>query len=248
MTMAQLKEHPGLQLDIPGLDYRMSSPVPIPPMQDPIDPDLVDEAIVEDLVQLGFESEDDVRVQLRQTGDNDVKVFYHMMHIRVIGVRAYPWSSIDDLPSSPPEFFEFPGRGEDAPGVPPFEEGLENATDLDSPVEDMVWESVGGADEESSDVASKIEDIGLKIEEVMSRLRRLFKSEGYQQFHPTPLETVTGDAAADQYLVVKASFTSKQTISISVEHIPADPIRLSDWMRKIGYLLADPSILTGSTC
>jgi serine/threonine protein kinase len=111
MTNAQLKKHPGLQLDIRSAACRMNSPVLIPPTRHPIDPDRIDAAIVADLVQLGFETGEQVRDQLLEVGDNDAKVFYHMMTIRIMGLRDYPWSSINDMPESPPQFFEFPGPG-----------------------------------------------------------------------------------------------------------------------------------------
>jgi BR serine/threonine kinase len=247
MTMAQVKEHAGLRLDIPGLNYRMSASVPIPPMHDPIDADRIETAIVRDLVQLGFDDECEVRDQLQQAGDNNAKVFYHMMSIKGIGARAYPWSSMDDLPASPAEFFEVPGRGEGDAAVAPIAGGLEGAAEVGSPVATIVWESVGGADEGPSAIASTIENISLKVEEAMSRLQALFTGEGYKQFHPTPVEIVAGDVATDRYVIVKARFTSTDAIGISVEHIPGDQIGLSDWMRKIGQVLAGPSILTGAT-
>jgi hypothetical protein len=91
ITLEDLKTHPGFTLDIADLNYIPPSPVPIPPMREPVDPASVDETKLLMLKSLGYRSDPEIFDELKSDESTSAKVLCQIADMKTKGIEVFAW-------------------------------------------------------------------------------------------------------------------------------------------------------------
>jgi BR serine/threonine kinase len=219
ITLKDIKEHPAFTFDIPSLRYHFPSPVPISPMQDPIDPESVDPATLSGLKALGFGSDEAIFAELLSPEHTSAKLFCQVAKIKTLKIEDYPWL-VEETVTTPDELFSRSPKELDHTPPPTDDFGCEQrpAVGVSPPEDASIPQRVDWVETRNEPPAEAflIQNITLCIEDVMGRIQEVLTSAGVQWFHPTPVQIVAGVVQTNFFATIQARITADKTIEIAI--------------------------------
>lgn len=206
-----IKNHPAFRFNIPK-DYTVPTPLPIPVMNEPMDPSTLDPKIIGILKNIGYSSDEEINEEFMAPYHTNAKVFY-LMFTKNISYDLLPWPGMEDENGNYPENYVVPDdaffmspRQIPAAGATrandPFHRALQ-APDVSSPdirsfAQRPDWFSMEGvANEmypndqgESSTISQDFEDIQLQVEDLMCVIQNYLTQNDIKWFHQSDMEMV----------------------------------------------------------
>ena len=229
ITITQIKQHPAFRLYSPA-DYVFPTPIPLPYMPDPIDISDVKDSVISILVQLGYNSEEDVKNELTAKTHTMAKVFYSML-MNQLSLKSLPWDQLyvsdADHPDavSSEQFIVSPQAsfgGAVLPTVDPFRrmpkvQPIESLSQYSLAERAVGW----GVDDMSSldpDQPAEEQDftLDIKIEEFMAIAQKVMTNFGYVYFHPDDVQLVAKKRDPETYIMFNALCSSDCQIDINM--------------------------------
>lgn len=95
LTIEQIKMHPVFRCGLPET-YIVPSPLPIPMMNEPMSPELIDEGFLTVLRGIGYDSDEEIYSEMMSSEHTHAKVFYEMFNGDV-SVASLPWQEDDEV-------------------------------------------------------------------------------------------------------------------------------------------------------
>jgi BR serine/threonine kinase len=95
ITISELKAHPAFRMNLPS-DYELPCPLPLPILNDPIDPTNVHPDLISILLNIGYASEEEIRAELDCPRPANAKIFHQMLCERRLGTPLFemlPWGA-----------------------------------------------------------------------------------------------------------------------------------------------------------
>ena len=222
ITTEQLKQHPAFRMYLPP-SYCCPTPLPIPILTEPIDPDTADPAILTILKGIGYDSDEDVIAELTARGSTNAKVFYEMFK-RNISVESLPWQegAVNFMP-------------DDAFVMSPKLVGENNLVNPDDPFgRQRKFPDVASPDVRSlaapagwglnlppveNEAHHIFIDIPLELAVLMDLLQRYFNQNGFKWFHQDDMSMIVKQMDADFYVSFHAAFESENMLSLAADMI-----------------------------
>lgn len=94
ISLSEIKAHPAFRRDLPP-SYTFPSPLPVPVLNDPIEPSTLDQSTMDVLHQLGFENEEELISELKSNQHTMAKVFVYILSHRM-SFDNLPWNFTED--------------------------------------------------------------------------------------------------------------------------------------------------------
>ena len=90
ITISEIKQHPAFRLHLPS-DYIPPTPLPLPHIEDAINPSDIQPKLLEVLRQIGYKDDQELAEDLKCSGQTMAKVFHYML-TRQTDQTALPWA------------------------------------------------------------------------------------------------------------------------------------------------------------
>ena len=230
-TLDQIKEHPAFRIGLPQL-YMVPTPLPIPLITEPINPQTVDQNVINVLRQIGFTNDEELLHDFTMTGHSMAKVFYQMLTTHV-SLASLPWQSEEDQMQEEASVEPFM--------VSPMDQGMEfvmaadpfrrrrrmSALTVSSPgifslAERAMWADVM-TQEYKSDMVQPCVDITLPLEVLMMRMQCMLARMEFPFFHPDDLTLIAKHPDDDMFLVVRVEHTTTESLQMNLFFTQATP-------------------------
>jgi len=209
----EIKNHVAFRFGLPRL-YIVPSPIPMPNLNEPVDPSQIPQNIITSLSQIGMDQEE-ISLALAQYETNDIKVFVLMMTHRLL-IEKLPWNqAISTLPTTQFEDYEIHFRN----GVQ-YDEFNLTPNNLDSSMSDG-YSFVSRASwfsKEPVTLFERIEHYGpalVTVPELMSRIQEILINNGFLLFHPDDM-VILGQIEGENYIRFECSLKEDDTITLNV--------------------------------
>ena len=226
ITLEQIKQHPAFRLYLPE-DYVVPTPLPIPMMNEPIDPNTLDPAIIGILRNIGYDSDEEIYKEFERPTHSTAKTFY-MMFKRNIAFDSLPWPGVEDITEyiTPDEDFMMSPRpmpqGMIIPSNDPFYRRSKEP-DVSSPNPQSLavrpsWysEQLQSPDEQFEQVEQVFINIQLPVEILMNSLQQFFNQYDIKWFHQSDMEFIIKKIEINMLVTVTASYESSDSLELTV--------------------------------
>ena len=234
INIDQIKKHPAFQLYSP-ITYEFPKPIPLPYLPDPIPLDKVDETVYTVLLQIGYESEEDIKNELTAPVHNMAKVFYTML-MNLISLKSLPWSTLHEKDSgdgsTPTEtktafdgdaFLVTPQNGFAAMhSTDPFRRTTKlpgnSAPEVYSLAESSITGWSGEETKPSEFTIAEEQDftLDIRVEDFMDIVQQVMKQYGYDYFHPDDLQLVARKENPETYLLFNVVCPNESQIDVNM--------------------------------
>jgi hypothetical protein len=213
ITLGEIKRHPAFTRGLPD-GYVVPSPLPLPSLQDPIEPGSVQPQLLKVLRQIGYATDDELAVDLLATGQTMAKVFHYMLTRHVDRV-ALPWENgrhFDDdsafgevLEGTPKELLE----------PDPPAERVAHVEVSYSLAEKPDW-AIGDVVLVSYQQDQVIDSIRTKAPFLMMTLQCIMNDLHYDWFHPDDLSLLVRTTTGE-FLVCEAEYVDPEFMKLRVK-------------------------------
>ena len=247
-TLDQIKAHPAFRIGLPQ-NYMLPTPLPIPLMTEPINPENIDQSIINVLRQIGFTNDEELMHDFTMTGHSMVKVFYQMLTTRQ-SLDSLPWQSepgdkTEEANAEP--FMVSPMDqviGFQMAGADPFTrrrrmsaQGVSSPNVSFSLAERVQWADLA-AHEFKSDIVQPCVDITLPLEVLMTKMQCMLQMICFQFFHPNDLTLIAKHPDDEMYLVVRVQRTTPELLQMTLFFTQATPTVVQTIIDSVSALLS----------
>jgi BR serine/threonine kinase len=237
VTIAEIKQTPAFQRDMPP-DYIFPVPLPIPLLVDPVDPDSLDETTIDTLHQLGYESDRELRYDLRSKEHKMAKVFVAILTNR-LSFDHLPWNTAEanDPDGSPgsPIFFS-----PDADGLNNWSGRSDSGPLSGGSYGGSVTEPLFTAGEPTPPSTSQEIDSTAEVEWIMGALQPYLSREGFAWFHPHSFKIIARRLADPLMDIEILAIIDPETrmFRIRVSLIQGDMMEFGEFVQRIEACIA----------
>lgn len=254
ITIPQIKQHPAFRMFVPEA-YEFPVPIPLPYIPNPIDISGIDESIYKVLLNLGFQSIDDIKAELTSTQHNMAKVFYTKL-MNYVSLRTFPWldlhnsnlGKIDDPESFMIQPQETNITLSDSHVADPYRRHQHSCNFASSPdMFSLVDRTIFVPVEEVSKLSeSPMEEqeftLEIPLESFMYVAQKVMKMYGYDYFHPNDVQLIGRKDDPECYILFDALCFSENQIDVKLSRYMGDG---SDFEMVISALTTDLQELLG---
>jgi len=243
ITIQQIKTDPFFRLDLPQI-YTLPEPIPIPIISTPIDETEITAQTKSTLMQLGFESEEELAAELGSNTHSMVKVFYRMLSSEIT-FEALPWPEENGM--LPIEFDDsiyrvaghtfsshlhtdsYGRKKKSNFGVSPSVEHslMERARWSPTPKEDF-----------PSEVVQPIINIQMNLEDLVSCLQQLLIQIGFDWFHPDDFTIIARRQIDYLYMHITFEYEENSWLRMNLKFVNADMNSVSQLIEEVNKMLS----------
>ena len=199
-TIDDIKNHPAFSIGIPN-GYILPSPIPLPHLIDPVDPNTLNPQILKTLRQVGYPSDEDLRRDLTSHDHTMAKVFCYMI-TRSAKLEHLPWDSaqhhkivVSQVPTENIDFNSSVPKPADLPEDPFHRKGSParapefQPQSIYSIAVTVDW-AINEKDTVIYDQEDSIPDIEKTPAQVMALIQKLLSEFDCDWFHPDDLRII----------------------------------------------------------
>jgi hypothetical protein len=234
ISMADVKTHPAFFLDLPGVQYTVPTPLPLPSLEEPVDIASVDQTLMLTLRWIGFDTDAEIIEELQAKEHTSAKAFWYMF-VHRFDVRELPWTG-DKVPDSDGKLIMPPMKMEqEEPACPVL-------VSLPSPDVQSLKRSVltSHVIEREKVVEEAISGLPWRPEELMGLVQIMITLKDYEWFHPNDIEIMASPPSRDFYLVFRVEYVEVELLELVVRGYQTSQDVVLDWIRAIRQAVFEP--------
>jgi BR serine/threonine kinase len=211
ITISELKAHSAFRKELPPY-YELPCPLPLPILNDPIDPTNVHPDLILILLNIGYASEEEIRAELDFPGSTHAKVFYQMLCERRLGTPLFemlPWGTPSVVPQSPPEDAYCTGQPGRFDRLPLIDARSVEAFSIPQ-------REVMGPDTQLDLVTDGLGETTFSLPKAMAAVQSFLRNENFNFFYYN-----------DRHLIAKSNTAHRRFIvAIAVQYLPSRRLSL----------------------
>ena len=235
ITMEGIKNHPAFRIGLPD-NYIVPTPLPIPLLNEPIDPSTIDPKIIGILKNIGYGSDEEINAEFTSPTHTNAKVFYMMFKKSIAydslqwpGADSDPDNQIDNYVAPDDAFFMSPRQipmGGQTRANDPFHRRIQ-APDVSSPevrslIQRPEWfsmdsnaevEQIGGEDE---NVEQEFEGIPIQLEYLMQGLQIFLTQNDLKWFHQSDMELIAKSFELNMLVTFTCTYQSMEMLKLTL--------------------------------
>ncbi|OHT17606.1 hypothetical protein TRFO_00863 [Tritrichomonas foetus] len=202
LTISQVKKHPAFSMGLP-IGYILPSPIPLPQLNEAVDPKSLNPQIYKTLMQIGYTTDEELNNDLQTNNQTMAKVFHYMI-TGSVKLEHLPWNDAQhhsitvvnstDIDEADAQFLE--GKIEKPAGLPtdPFHRKVITTTAFQpqsvySMAIKVDW-AISEKDTIVYDQEDNIPDIPKTPTEMMFMVQELISEFDCDWFHPDDLRII----------------------------------------------------------
>ena len=226
ISLERIKRHPAVREGIPRR-FACPTPLPMPSIMPPIDPETVDPNVLQLLKQVGFRSDEELAEELRSQDGNLAKVFCIMLANRM-SMDTVPWPTepkdgdeqalvdsdlvVDRIPLN----YSFGSPGHIVMGRPSNED---SSASLYSLAERASWDPKPTSVDEGSMSVSNLSDITQPLEFVVATLQERLNTAGFDWFYPNDLLLLARHQQNKTDVIINIECQTETTLGIALHYL-----------------------------
>ncbi|EAX91875.1 CAMK family protein kinase [Trichomonas vaginalis G3] len=227
ITISQIKQHPAFRLYHPE-EYIFPTPIPLPFLPEPMDLSTVDESAFKILLQIGFNSVEDIKNELTSTSHNMAKVFYNML-MNTVSLKSLPWNQLHDtIEMAQPASENYIVSPQTSFGGnmlqvnDPFHRAPKLHQMASTPeVYSLAERTIGWtANDLPQDSNAPVEEqdftLEIRIEEFMTIAQKVMSNFGYEYFHPDDVQLICKKESPETYIFFNGLCSRENQIEINM--------------------------------
>lgn len=236
ITIDNIKKHPAFYLHLPQ-GYIVPVPLPLPHIDEPIDPDEIQPQLLKVLKQIGYKNDEELVEDLKSKGQTMAKVFHYML-TRQTDRSQLPWEKARHY-----DIEADMGKEEMLPEIPDAaEQNLDiriRQSDMSPGVYSLAkkadW-AIGDSIMVNYDQENVIESIHMTSAQLMSVLQQIMNELKYEWFHPDDLSLLARTPQCT-YFEFTCIYSEIDIINLSIRMNLGTPDLLQELMAKINTAL-----------
>lgn len=247
-TIEQIKEHPAFRCGIPE-SYIFPKPLPLPYINEPIQPSAIDPTVGSILMTIGEEDEQELLNELMSESHSMVKVFYYMLTTTNSYVNL-PWNisagavseesvaALNDVfIVSPPESqIGFSMHNNDV--FHRHRASFETSTpDYFSYSEKVSWPQIVAQGECNYEVMQPCIGITIPLETLLMNMQMMLFSNDFLWFHPNDVTIISKHKEIDMFIEVKIQKESESTLDMNLYFTQVDQTVMQTILEQVRCII-----------